>query len=246
MRIERHEIRVGGQELCSIAFSPDEERFGARVPGVLFLHGWGGSLRRDLMRARELARLGFVGLTFNMRGHGETRDQRNSVSRADSLTDALAAYDALRARPNIDRIGVVGSSYGGYIGAILADHRPVRWIALRAPALYKDGGFERPKRELNADPELRLYRRTRIEAEDNLVFRASKRFAGDVLIVESEHDEVIPHAVTDNYLRAYSRARSRTIHRLENADHALSSFTAKVKYVEALAAWFGEKLREDP
>ena len=41
----------------------------AKVPGVLFAHGWGGSRQRDLARARGIAGLGCVCLTFDQRGH---------------------------------------------------------------------------------------------------------------------------------------------------------------------------------
>src|SRR5690606_12507666 len=36
------------------------------LPGVLFVHGWGGSQSQDLSRAREVAALGCVCLTFDL------------------------------------------------------------------------------------------------------------------------------------------------------------------------------------
>jgi uncharacterized protein len=48
---------------------------------------------------------------------------------------------------NVDprRICVIGSSYGGYLAAILAKKRTVRWLGLRAPALYLDEDWTKPK-----------------------------------------------------------------------------------------------------
>jgi len=43
-----------------------------KVPGVLFVHGWGGSQEQDLGRAREVVGLGCICLTFDLRGHGES------------------------------------------------------------------------------------------------------------------------------------------------------------------------------
>ena len=59
----------------------------------------------------------------------------------------LAAYDVLAAsrRSTTPSIAVVGSSYGGYLAAILTSLRPVRWLALRVPALYKDEDWVLPK-----------------------------------------------------------------------------------------------------
>ena len=67
-----------------------------------------------------------------------------------NLRDVLAAYDELVSHPMVDErsIAVDGSSYGGYLAAILTTLRPVRWLALRVPALYQDGGWDLPKKQL--------------------------------------------------------------------------------------------------
>ena len=51
------------------------------IPGVLFVHGWGGSQEKYLARARQIAALGCVCLTFNLRGHAETEPQHETVTR---------------------------------------------------------------------------------------------------------------------------------------------------------------------
>ena len=65
------------------------------VPGVLLVHGWDGSQAQYLARAHEIAALGCVCLTFDLRGHARHASQRQSVSREDNLRDLLAAYDVL-------------------------------------------------------------------------------------------------------------------------------------------------------
>jgi hypothetical protein len=67
----------------------------------------------------------------------------------------------------------VGSSYGGYLAAIATTMRPVRWLALRVPALYKDAGWDFPKKQLNKDPDMHAYRRRRLPAQDNRALRAN-------------------------------------------------------------------------
>jgi dipeptidyl aminopeptidase/acylaminoacyl peptidase len=68
------------------------------------------------------------------------------VTREDNLRDLLAAYDRLLAHPALDTsaIAVVGTSYGGYLASILTSLRPVRWLALRVPALYRDEEWHTP------------------------------------------------------------------------------------------------------
>src|SRR5207247_10436123 len=70
----------------------------------------------------------------------------------------------------------------------------------------------RPKRELNLDADLSAYRSMRLSPAENRVLTAPSRFAGDVLVVESEHDTVIPHSVVENYLRAFAIAAGSVTH----------------------------------
>jgi uncharacterized protein len=108
-RDEAVEIAVDGQRLAGTLVAP-----ATAIPGVLFVHGWGGSREQYLARAREVAALGCVSLTFDLRGHARSDGRNEDVSREDNLRDVLAAYDALAARPGVDRsaIAAVGSSYG--------------------------------------------------------------------------------------------------------------------------------------
>src|SRR6476469_8266733 len=131
--LEALNIGVDSQHIDASMLAPPTQ-----VPGVLFAHGWGGNQEQDIARARDAAGLGCVCLTFDLRGHARHEDLRSTVTRADNLRDVTAAYDCLIRQRGVDKaaIGVIGSSYGGYLAAILTSCRPVRWLALRAPALY--------------------------------------------------------------------------------------------------------------
>lgn len=213
-------------------------------PAALFVHGWGSSQRRSIGKARQLVQAGFVCLTFNLRGHARTVEQRETVTRAQNFRDVLAAYDLLAAQSEVDpdRIAVVGGSYGGYLATLLTADRDVRALALRAPALYKDGDFDRPKRELNLDPDLPAYRRRRVDPSDNIALAAATRFDGDVLVVESEHDTVIPHPVIANYLRAFGAAASVEHEIIRDADHALSQKAWRRAWGDLLVRWVMARL----
>lgn len=219
---------------------------GAPRPALIFVHGWGGSEAQYRERAAHLAELGCLCLTFDLRGHGATSALHETVSRADHLRDVLGVYDLLAARADVDpaRIGVVGSSYGGYLAAILTSLRAVRWLSLRAPALYKDPEFERPKRQLHLDPDLPAYRHRVVRPRDNIALWSCAAFRGDVLVVESEHDKVVPHPVIANYLTALAHARTCRHVLLGHADHGLSTEAWRQEYTEVLMAWFSARLAE--
>ena len=238
-RDELVDIPVGEQHIAGTLVSPR-----TLIPGVLFVHGWGGSQQQYCERARKLAEIGCACLTFDLRGHAQTRSQYETVTREDNLSDVLAAYDVLAAHRNVDttRMAVVGSSYGGYLAAILASLRPVRWLALRAPALYKDSEWSLAKRQLKVTQSLDAYRLQRVRPEESRALRACSDFAGDVLLVESQHDRIIPEQVVVNYRDACVRAQSITHKVLQGADHALSDPACQEAYTTTLVDWLAERM----
>ena len=234
---ESLEITVDSGHIAGTFVTP-----GTLIPGVLFVHGWGGSQEQYKARAREVASLGCVCLTFDLRGHAETKQQFETVTREDNLRDVLAAYDTLVRRRHVDpsAIAVVGSSYGGYLGSILSTMRPVKWLALRAPALYVDEDWETPKLALHKAYDLRSYRQQPVTAADNRALRACQKFEGDMLLIESELDSIIPRAVLTSYREAATRTRSLTYRCLDGADHGLTSERDQRAYSTVLLAWLKE------
>ncbi|MET0185660.1 MAG: alpha/beta fold hydrolase [Achromobacter sp.] len=230
------EINVQNEEIAGTFLAP-----GTRLPGVLFVHGWGSGQKGDLARARGVAALGCVCLTFDLRGHAATQAQHGRVSREDNYRDVVAAYDMLAAHPSVDpeAIAIVGSSYGGYLAALLTTHRPVKWLALQVPALYRDEHWTMPKGQLNR-ADLTAYRQTHVQPQDNRALRACAAFKGDVLIVESEHDTYVPHPAIMSYRAAFQQAHSLTHRIIDGADHALSTEASQEAYTWILLNWATE------
>ena len=237
IREKRTTLDVRGDQICATIVAPQ-----TLLPGILFVHGWGGSQDRYLARAREIAELGCVCLTFDLTGHAGTSLRFETVTRENNLQDVLAAYDLLVAQPNVDpaQIAVIGSSYGGYLAALLTAQRPVQWLALRVPALYVDSGWEIPKLRLRKEQDLDAYRQTIVPAEQNRALLACSRFAGDVLLVQSESDHLIPPAVISNYREACVHARSLTYRLMRGADHGLTEDSMRQAYTALLFNWLRE------
>jgi dienelactone hydrolase len=232
-------LQVGGQKIAGTLLKPE-----APVPGFLFIHGWGGDQAEDLGHAEELARLGCICFTFDLRGHADSGADKDAVTRQDSLDDVLAAYDYLVAQPMIDRsaIGVVGTSYGGYLAMLLTALRPVRWLAMRVPALYPDGHWETPKAKLDKGV-VRAYRNEPHEPGNDRALAACTKFRGDVLIVESEKDEQIPREALLSMQAAFRQANSLSHRIIHGATHAMRDPQHQRIYSTLLTGWIAEMVR---
>jgi uncharacterized protein len=239
-REDKEEILVDEEVIDGTLLTP--ALLPAAAPAVLFVHGWGASQEQYHSRARTVAELGCICLVFDLRGHVRSERRREVISREDNLHDCLAAYDRLIAADGVNRsaVAVVGSSYGGYLAAILTSSRPVRWLGLRAPALYEDDGWTLPKRWLHHDTDLVAFRGRPVPAPENAALRAALAFRGDVLLVESERDSIVPHTVIQSYLTACVNARSLTYRVLDGADHALSQEPWRSAYTTLLVNWLNE------
>ena len=112
-------------------------RDGAAGPGVALIHGWESARDRTLPMALFLHAAGFHCLTVDIRGHGSNPPETLPISAGEIGTDALAAWRALDARPEVTIAAISGHSMGA-IGAILATAAEPRVAALVATSSPAD------------------------------------------------------------------------------------------------------------
>ena len=103
-------------------------------PAVVFITGSGPQNRDEellghkpfLVLADYLTRRGIAVLRYDDRGIGKSTGDFGAATSEDFAGDALAAWEALRARTDIDprRIGLLGHSEGGLIAPMLAARTP--------------------------------------------------------------------------------------------------------------------------
>lgn len=130
----REEVTVRNGEIMLRGVLHLPERAGPH-PAVVFAHGSGPTKRNVAFWNMFFVRMGLAVLSLDKRGVGGSTGNWTRASLEDIANDWLAGVQALKHRQDIDprRIGVHGSSQGGWTGAIMAARSPdVAFLIVRA------------------------------------------------------------------------------------------------------------------
>ena len=197
---------------------------------MLFVHGLGSSKEGYRHRAVAVAEAtGVVALAFDLSGHGSSSDYELYTPN-DHVADVLAARSFLVGLPEVasDRIGISGASYGAYLSVLATGKASFERLLLRAPAVYADH-----------DRSLPLAHRSRIYPIDQAadLFVTLENFGGDVMILQSEHDELVPPPVVKAYVDACGKAEFGVI---RGASHALTEHAWDEEFTDYLIRWFDD------
>ena len=198
-------------------------RGGAPGPGVLLVHGWESARDRSLPTAQFLNAAGFHCLAIDVRGHGSNPPESLPMTAGEFGADAQAGFAALLARPEVTVGAIAGHSMGG-IGAILAaaaDDRVAALVATSSPAepyrltrqTFRLAHLPIP------DPiayplawlTTRVYLRPRGHAVPAVsASSAIARYAGPVLLIHGEADDVVPVSHVERLARIARASREDT------------------------------------
>ena len=105
-----------GVRLSGDLFLPEDLRPGEKRAGIVLCHGYTGVRNLYLPdNARVLNEAGYVVLTFDYKGWGDSDGPKSRLSPYGRVIDAQAALTFLAAQSMVDpeRLGLYGTSYGG-------------------------------------------------------------------------------------------------------------------------------------
>ena len=183
-------------------------------------------------------------MVFDMGGHGISEGDINTRTPKEFLKDCIAAYDYFSTVNGIDKhnINIVGSSFGCYLGTILTSKRNVKNIVLRVPADYADDTFEKPKMG-NAGENDKVFTWRLLQKKYNEVYayKTLHEFTGEILIIESEKDAVVPHQSIQNYINAVKDKSKLTHIVVKGAPHSIKPGPFKDEITKIIVKWFGNK-----
>lgn len=154
MKEEVVSFQSAGLRLHGILGLPDSVRPGERRAAFLVLHGFGSNCESPtcITPAKVLNEFGYVTLRFDMRSCGKSEGEFGRIICLEQVEDTGNALDFLARHGNVDpnRIGVIGSSFGGAVGVYTGGTNP------RVAAVVSNGGWghgERKFRGQHRTPE---------------------------------------------------------------------------------------------
>src|SRR5215213_6233272 len=150
---ERISYYSDGLKLSGILSKPDNAKKGSNLPGVVLVPGFMSTADAFFPGfADEFTAAGFVSLTMDFRGFGESEGVRGEVIPYLQIYDASNAISYLQSRPEVnpDKIALLGVSLGGgEVAYIAARDRRVKCVA--SMVLVGDG--ERRMRRFGTEKE---------------------------------------------------------------------------------------------
>ena len=176
---ERISYYSDGLKLSGILSTPHSSVDRRRLPGVLLVPGFMSTADAFFPGfAEELNGAGFVSLTMDFRGFGESEGVPGEVIPYLQVFDASNAISYLQSRPEVDpdRIAVLGVSLGGgEVAYIAARDRRVKCVA--SMVLVGDG--ERRMRRFRTEQEWEtLMQKVQQDRVDRAVTGKSQDFRG--------------------------------------------------------------------
>jgi len=192
---------------------------------AIVLHGAGKSSRMRFLRLREsLNDRGIPSSSFDFIGHGETGGDI-SDSTLHGRTEQAAAV--IR-HTCIEPLTLVAGSMSGYTAIKLTELFPVSNLILLVPAVYTPRAYD-----LSFGSEFSAAIRVPGSWQDSDAFSIMSEFKGNLLIIATEVDDVIPTEVIERIYASAKNTRSRHLHIVPNSKH-LSLFPREQDFLLVL------------
>jgi uncharacterized protein len=187
---------------------------------VLVLPGNAGNRAHRAPLARALSRAGLSVLLLDYRGYGGNPGR---PSESGLGADARAAYKALSARGDVERVVVFGESLGAAVAVDLAQRADIHALVLRSPftSLRDVARVHYPFLPAGA------LLRDRFDVED-----AVRRVGAPVVVIAGARDSIVPPEQS----RQVARAAGAELIEVAEADHNDPSLGAGEAVVRAIVA----------
>ncbi len=222
---------------------------------VLLIHGFMSNKDSDtnLTLTKRLVEKGIATLRFDLFGHGESDGPFQKLTLSACLDQVFGMIDWIK-KKGYEKIGMVGSSFGGLIAIHAASQFPLDLasLALRCPvsnypSIWQSRlggeGITRWKNEgvlsfIFDDKKAQLEYGYYEDLLRHDTYRAAARIKTPTLIVHGDADEDVP---ADQSIRLFDTLRlvndKKQLNLMPGADHGFSKETDFEKMIQQILSW---------
>lgn len=231
MNVERGFFLSHGEEVAGVLHLPDIEE----PPCVIACHGLFSNKdgEKYVALGERLLQREIALFRFDFRGCGESGGEISDCTVSERLNDLCSAIGFVRSEPRIgSRIGLMGSSLGGFISLIVtARDGDIRAVAAWATPFSLMGLEER-----RADPEMvslgdGFFEDLRVHDLTPLIGKVSKG-----LLIHGDQDKQVP---VEHARLIYERlGYPKNLEIIEGGDHRFTRPDHREKAIETTLEWF--------
>ncbi len=235
MTIEKVAFKSEGQWIAGVLHIPAIER----PPCVIASHGLlsSKSSEKYIALGEKLLESGIAMLRFDFRGVGESEGRLEDDTISRRIADLGSAISFMRSRPDLsERIGLVGSSLGGYVSLFRASmEKGIKAVVIWATPFHLDDlGTKKGDEEypLPAEPFFKDLPKHRLLP---ILPKIS-----NCLVIHGENDETVP--VDQAWEIFHGLGSPKEIHIIEGADHRLTDPDHRKRAINLTLDWFKKYL----
>jgi len=225
MPLEFFSLKVGGQKLQGVIHLPKK----VPAPVVVGSHGLFSSKDSEkfIMLGDLFSQEGIAFLRYDHRGCGESEGDISETTPSSRLEDLKGILAFVRGHPLLDasRLGLLGSSMGGFISVLEAKEDPgIKALVLWATPMRIRGKVEGPLKEAFFEDARRFDLLQAVEGLKGCLF------------LHGKGDEVVPF---QDALELYRRAKEpKELVLFEKADHSFSELEDRKSAALLSLEWF--------
>lgn len=235
MKTEKVSFKSEGQKISGILHLPEM----TNPSCVIASHGLLSSKDSEKYIAfgERISKQGMAMLRFDFRGIGESEGKIEDDTVSRRISDLSAAIDFVKFRSDLgNRIGLLGSSLGGYLSLIKASmEREIRAVVVWATPFHLDDLGSKKQEEDYPLPGEAFFEDLPRHRLLPLLPKVSNG-----LVIHGEKDELVP--VDQAWEIFHSLGAPKEIHILEGADHRLTDPKHRQRAMDLSVEWFKKYL----
>jgi len=231
MVVEKVSFKSKGNKISGILHLPE----GNNPPCVIASHGLLSSKDSEKYIAigQRLSQEGIAMLRFDFRGIGESEGRLKDDTVSRRIADLDSAIPFVRSYPGMgNRIGLLGSSLGGYISLIVASmEKEIRTVVIWATPFHLDDLGSKKQEEEQPFPGKAFFK----DLPKHRLFPLLPKVS-NCMVIHGEKDELVP--VDQAWEIFHTLGAPKEIHVIEDADHRLTNPSHRQRAIELSVEWF--------